>query len=250
MRPPLIGLTTRNSIDPKYGFPQIHSPRTYAQALLRAGAIPVLIPVNLPPALNAELLERLDGLLFTGGGDIDIKYFQGDPHEEIYGIDPERDEHELSLAKFAASQQIPFLGICRGFQVINVALGGTLYTHIHDQLPGALQHSCFPEFPPDHPAHMIEITPNCLLSDLFGSTQAEVNSLHHQGLKTLAPGLEATAAAPDGLVEAFHLPAHPFGLAVQWHPEWMPETPESQAIFGLFAAQAAQHQAVNKKQRM
>ena len=244
MPAPLIGLTTRNSTDPKYGFPLISSPKTYTRALLRAGAIPVLVPVNLPPAMNADLLERLDGLLFTGGGDIDNKYFQGEEHEEIYGIDPERDEHELSLARYAASREIPFLGICRGFQVINVALGGTLYTHIYDQLPGALQHSCFPEFSPDHPAHTIEIKPSSLLSDLIGSTHAEVNSLHHQGLKTIAPGLEALATAPDGLVEAFYLPSHPFGLAVQWHPEWMPDVPEMQAIFRLFAAQAAQYQAV------
>ena len=243
MPAPLIGLTTRNTTDPKYGFPLISSPKTYAQALLRAGAIPVLVPVNLPPAMNAELLVRLDGLLFTGGGDIDNKYFQGEQHEEIYGIDPERDEHELSLARYAASQQVPFLGICRGLQVINVALGGTLYTHIFDQLPGALQHSCFPEFSPDHPAHPIEIKPGSLLSNLFSSTHAEVNSLHHQGVKTLAKGLEALATAPDGLVEAFHLPSHPFGLAVQWHPEWMPDAPEMQAIFRLFAAQAAQVQA-------
>ena len=244
MPAPLIGLTTRNSIDPKYGFPLISSPKTYTKALLHAGAIPVLVPVNLPPEMNIELLERLDGLLFTGGGDIDNKYFQGEEHEEIYGIDPERDEHELSLARFAASREIPFLGICRGFQVINVALGGTLYTHIYDQLPGALQHSCFPEFPPSHPAHTIEIKPGSFLSDLIGSTRAEVNSLHHQGLKTIAPGLEALATAPDGLVEAFRLPSHPFGLAVQWHPEWMPDVPEMQAIFRLFAAQAAQYQAV------
>jgi len=242
MPAPLIGLTTRNTTDPKYGFPLISSPKTYARALLRAGAIPVLVPVNLPPAMNAELLTRLDGLLFTGGGDIDNKYFQGEEHEEIYGIDPERDEHELSLARYAASQQIPFLGICRGLQVINVALGGTLYTHIYDQLPGALQHSCFPEFSPDHPAHPIEIKPGSQLSNLFGSTHAEVNSLHHQGVKTLAKGLEALATSPDGLVEAFHLPSHPFGLAVQWHPEWMPDAPEMQAVFRLFAIQAARYQ--------
>jgi len=249
MPAPLIGLTTRNSIDPKYGFPLISSPKTYAQALLRAGAIPVLVPVNLPPALNTELLERLDGLLFTGGGDIDTAYFQGEAHPEIYGIDLERDEHELSLAKYAASQQIPFLGICRGFQVINVALGGTLYTHIYDQLPGALQHSCFPDFPPHHPAHPIQIQPNSLLSNLFGGTHAEVNSLHHQGAQTLAPGLEPLATAPDGLVEAFQLPSHPFGLAVQWHPEWMPDVAEMQALFSLFAAKAAQYQAVKIEPR-
>lgn len=243
MPAPLIGLTTRNSTDPKYGLPLISSPKTYSEALLRAGAIPVLVPVNLPPAMNAELLGRLDGLLFTGGGDIDNKYFQGEDHAEIYGIDLERDEHELSLVRYAATMEIPFLGICRGFQVINVALGGTLYTHIYDQLPGALQHSCFPEYPPDHPAHTIEVKPNSLLSDLFDSTHAEVNSLHHQGLKTLAPGLEVLATAPDGLVEAFCLPSHPFGLAVQWHPEWMPDAPEMQAIFHRFSAQAAQVQA-------
>jgi putative glutamine amidotransferase len=244
MPAPLIGLTTRNIDDPKYGFPLVSSPKTYTQALIRAGAIPVLVPVNLPQSVQEELLNRLDGIVFTGGGDIDLSYFQGVPHPEVYGIDLERDDNELSLARAAVERRLPFLGICRGLQVINVALGGTLYTHILDQLPGALQHSCFPDFPPNHAAHPLEIKPGSLLSDLVGRTEFRVNSLHHQGIRTLAPGLEALATAPDGLVEAFQLPAHPFGLAVQWHPEWMPEVAEMQAIFSAFTASAVKVQAV------
>jgi putative glutamine amidotransferase len=244
MPAPLIGLTTRNIDEPKYGFPLLSSPKTYSQALIRAGAIPVLVPVNLPPASHEELLHRLDGIVFTGGGDIDLKYFQGLPHSEIYGIDPERDENELSLVKAAVEHELPFLGICRGLQVINVALGGTLFTHILDQLPGALQHSCFPAFPPDYGAHLVEIEPNSILSELLGGTEFKVNSLHHQGINKLAPNLEALAVAPDGLVEAFRLPAHPFGLALQWHPEWMPEVAEMQAIFRAFTHAAGELQAV------
>jgi putative glutamine amidotransferase len=243
MSAPLIGLTTRNIEDPKYGFPLFSAPKTYSQALIRAGAIPVLLPVNLPPNTYPELLNRLDGILFSGGGDIDLNYFQGEPHEKIYGIDLERDEFELSLARYAAKQEIPFLGICRGFQVVNVAMGGTLYTHIYDQLPGALQHDCFPEFPPSHISHPVEVKSGSLLNELIGTTHIKVNSLHHQGARTLAAGLELVATAPDGLVEAFQLPSHPFGIAVQWHPEWMPDVPEMKAIFKGFVHQARKYQA-------
>ena len=240
MSTPLIGLTTRNFNHPKYGLPLISSPKTYSQALVRAGAIPILVPVNLPPDMISQLLKNLDGLLFTGGGDIDLKFFEGDPHPKIYDIDLERDEQELALARAAVSKKIPLLGICRGLQVINVALGGTLYTHINDQLPAALEHSCFPAFPPDHAAHSVAVTPGSLLSEILGTTQIEVNSLHHQGAKTLADGLEVLATAPDGLVEAVQIASHPFGLAVQWHPEWMPAVPEMQAIFSRFASHASQ----------
>lgn len=236
---PLIGLTTRHTSHPTHGWPMLSTPKSYTQALARANALPVLIPLNTPAERLPDLLARLDGIIFTGGGDIETSRFNGQPHEKVYGVDPERDELEMTLIEQVIAAGMPFLGICRGFQVINVALGGTLYTHIYDQLPGALQHSCFPEYPPDHPAHPIEIKPGSLLSNLFDSTHAEVNSLHHQGLKTLAPGLEVLATAPDGLVEAFCLPSHPFGLAVQWHPEWMPDAPEMQAIFRRFTAQAA-----------
>ncbi len=239
MPAPLIGLTTRNTEHPQNKYPLSSSPRTYPTALVKAGAMPVLIPTNLPPESYPDLLHRLDGIIFTGGGDIDLQYFPGEAHPEIYGIDLERDAMEITLSRMAVEAGLPLLGICRGFQVINVALGGTLYTHILDQLPGALEHSCYPAYPPDHLAHNVRLAPGTKLSGIFQADTVQVNSLHHQGANQLAPGLTVAATAPDGLVEAFEIPKHPFGIAVQWHPEWMPEDGNMQRLFRAFVTTAA-----------
>jgi putative glutamine amidotransferase len=240
MPAPLIGLTTRNTDDPNYKFPLISSPKSYTQALIRAGALPVLVPLNLHADQYPAILERLDGMIFTGGGDLHPERYGGQPHPKVGNVDQERDQAELGL--FAAVRQagLPFLGICRGLQVINVALGGTLYEHISDQHPGALEHDCYPAHPTDHLAHPVKIEADSQLAAIVGGTQLQVNSLHHQGMKDLAPGLAPLAWAPDGLLEAYHLPEHPqFGLAIQWHPEWLPEQPQHRAIFSSFI-QAAQ----------
>lgn len=239
MPAPVIGLTTRNTKDLKYEHPLVSSPKTYPTALIKAGAIPVLIPTNLTPDTYPELLARLDGIVFTGGGDIDIAYFQGEPHPEIYGIDEERDRQELTLVRMAVETGLPILGICRGIQVINVALGGTLYTHILDQLPDALEHSCFPANPPDYPAHEVTLAAGTKLAGIFQAEKLQVNSLHHQGVDQLAPGLVPAATAPDGLLEACELPDHPFAVAVQWHPEWMPDDEKMQQLFRAFVTAAA-----------
>jgi putative glutamine amidotransferase len=137
---------------------------------------------------------------------------------------------------------LPFMGICRGIQLINVALGGDLYTHISDQLPGALEHACFPQYPPEHLAHPVEVKPGSRLAQSLGSsTMIQVNSLHHQGIRTLAPEAIPLAWAPDGLVEAIQVPGNPYGLAVQWHPEWLPEDPNAQALFAAFIETTRQY---------
>jgi len=240
MPAPLIGLTTRNTIDPKYNFPLISSPKSYTQALIRAGALPVLVPLNLPRAQYAAVLDRLDGMIFTGGGDMHPERYGGQGHPKVGNVDPERDEAELGLFAAVGQAGLPFLGICRGFQVINVALGGTLYQHISDQHPNALSHDCYPAHPTDYIAHPVRIKADSPLAKIVGAAELQVNSLHHQGVKDIAPELEPLAWAPDGLLEAYQLPGHPhFGLAVQWHPEWLPEQPQHQAIIRSFV-QAAQ----------
>jgi putative glutamine amidotransferase len=131
----------------------------------------------------------------------------------------------------AVERNLPFLGICRGCQVINVALGGTLFTDIEAQKPDALKHDWFPHHPRDHRPHALQVEPGSLLSGLLGADNPQVNSLHHQGIDLLAPALKASAHAPDSLVEALELPGHPFGLGVQWHPEWLPDDPTMRALF-------------------
>ncbi len=231
---PLIGVTTRASFSQLYQIEMISSPRTYCEALIRAGGVPVLIPLNLPQEVAHELLARLDGVVFTGGGDIARERFGGDDHEAIYDVDPQRDAIELGLVQELAGRDQPFLGICRGLQIMNVAFGGSLYTHILEQMPNAQEHSFFPGHPWDYRAHAVQVAEGTRLAEIVGEPILQVNSLHHQGVRELAAGLKAAAHAPDGLVEAVELPEHRFGLAVQWHPEWLPDDPQMQAIFSRF----------------
>lgn len=240
MPQPLIGITTRRLVEQKYDIPMAATPMSYTGAVSRAGGLPVLIPLDSPLDHIKPLLTRLDGLLLTGGGDIDIHSFNGEAHDEVYDVDTQRDALEFELVRQVLQTRIPLLAICRGCQVVNVALGGTLYTHISDQLDGALAHSSPPDLPWHHVAHTVSVQEGSLLASIIGLDKLEVNSLHHQGVAQVAEGLNVTARAPDGLVEALELPGHPFALAVQWHPEWMPDSLPMQHIFSAFvrAAQA------------
>jgi len=233
---PIIGLTTRKALTPA-GLPVVMVQHTYIHAIIQAGGTPILIPSDLPKARWRELHQRLDGILFTGGGDIALEHFNGQPHPKVDGVDEARDVLELDLAHSAAEAGTPFLGICRGLQVANVALGGTLYTDIYDQATGALNHSYENTDPlkeRTHLVHAIRIEANSRIRDILGASLLQVNSLHHQGIKDLAPGLQATAFAPDGIIEAIELPDHRFGIAVQWHPEWLTDDESAQRLFKAF----------------
>jgi putative glutamine amidotransferase len=239
---PIIGLTTRKDLTPG-GLPAVMAQQSYIHAIIQAGGAPVLIPSDLPEAGWRELHGRLDGILFTGGGDIAIEHFGGQPHPKVAEVDEARDALELGLARSAAESGTPFLGICRGIQVVNVALGGTLYTDIFDQLEGALDHSCADADLPEgrtrliHPVHIDE---DSQVGQIIRVSDLQVNSLHHQGIKDLAPGLRTVGFAPDGLIEAVEISNHPFAIAVQWHPEWLTKHESAQRLFKAFvdAAQA------------
>ena len=231
---PLIGVTSRNDVNPTYNNPIVSSPKSYLLALVRAGALPTLLPPNLPLDSLDDLLSHLDGIVFTGGGDIETARFKGVDHDEVYDVDPERDEFEIQLVLKASERELPFLGICRGHQVVNVAFGGKLYTHIIDQLDNALSHRYVQGEPFDKYAHSVNLEVDSTLAAILGETEFQVNSLHHQGVEVVGGGLKPVAWAPDGLVEALELPGHPFSLSVQWHPEWLPEDPRSQALFKAF----------------
>lgn len=240
MSAPLIGVIA--SFSPAEGSRagQFTVGEAYLKAVINAGGLPVIIAPALSGQPLRALFARLDGILFTGGGDIDPQRFAGLPHPRVYGIEPERDLLEIELVQLAAGQGKPFLGICRGIQVVNVAMGGTLYTDIADQHSEQIKHDNFPGVPRGYLAHTVRVEAGSRLADILGSQQVAVNSLHHQGLQHLAPALHAAACAPDQLVEAVELPNHPFGLAVQWHPEWLQEEPAQRALFRALveAAQA------------
>ena len=229
---PLIGITTRNNKDSD-GHPVTALQHSYINAIVQAGGMPVLVPSMLVEEDFLDLYSRLEGILFSGGGDVSLEYFNGINHPRIGEVDQRRDTTEISLMRTAVKDGKPILGICRGAQVMNVALGGTLYTHIPDQLKGALDHA----YPGDlrcvlvHPVNVDETTRS---AKIFGETLLNVNSLHHQGLKDIAPGLRATGYAPDGLVEVVEIPDHPYAMSVQWHPEWLTDQLPMQRLFKSF----------------
>ena len=242
MTPPLIGITTYRTNN-SAGNPILALGENYVQAISQAGGIPVLVPLGLPEAQLTSLTARLDGFLFSGGGDLDPARFGMESRPEVKGVDPDRDRVEIQMVQTAVSEGLPFLGICRGLQVINVALGGTLYMHIADEHPQAIKHDYSSDWPRDHLPHSVRVDPDSRLAAILGTTTPGVNSLHHQGIRDLAAGLQATGWAPDDLIEAIELPDHRFGLAVQWHPEWLTNQAAAKrpvrALFRTFVEAAA-----------
>jgi len=235
---PIIGITTNQSTNAN-GQPTIMLMQAYVNAVIQAGGVPVLIPSLIAEDGWDAVYSRLDGILFSGGGDIALEHSPGEPHPRIDGVDLLRDSVELKLARAAASDGKPFLGICRGCQVLNVALGGTLYTHIPDQLPNALDHS-YPGNMRTILVHEIKLEEGTHTAEIHGEPILKVNSLHHQGLKNIASSLRVAGIAPDGLVEAIELPDHPFGLAVQWHPEWLTDQASTRNLFRKFVEAAGE----------
>jgi putative glutamine amidotransferase len=206
-----------------------------------AGGEPVLIPSDLDEAALYACFSGLDGLILSGGGDVDPALYGMISIPEIGGVDADRDRTELRLAHWALAEQKPLFGICRGLQVLNVACGGALYRDVGEHA-GALQHTYYPDYPHDFLAHPVAITPDSRLAAILGATTTQVNSLHHQACRTMAPALRVVAAAPDGIVEAAEVVDHRFALAVQWHPEALPEAAESKALFGALVAASGQVQ--------
>jgi putative glutamine amidotransferase len=235
-RPPVVGIicSTFQSEQPQPSA-RLGQNQTYVRAVSRPGAAPLLIPqVTDPPRLRA-LYDLLDGLLLPGGADVDPAHYGERVHEKCRTITPERDETELPLAQWAMDEGKPLLAICRGIQVLNVALGGSLYQDIQAQIPGVERHDWYPGYPRDHCPHTVAITPDSHLAAILETDTLPVNSLHHQSLKDIAPGLVVTARAPDGVVEAVEASEHPFAVAVQWHPEELADQdPRAQHLFNAF----------------
>lgn len=235
---PLIGITTSRTTN-QIGTAQTSVNEDYIRAITDADGSPLLIPNNINLENLEDLVIKLDGIMFSGGGDIDPGAYGSQYHPKVNGIDHTRDQLELDLFKIVHQKEIPYLGICRGLQIVNVALGGTLYEDISDQRPGSLQHQTPKKFPRDHLAHTVIIDSDNLLERNFNDKQVKVNSMHHQGIKTLAPRLKPIAYAPDGLIEACEQIDHRFGVCVQWHPECIPDDANMQQLFKSFILAAA-----------
>ncbi len=212
---PLIGLTVGRDLPDRPEF--LHLRRSYPRAIEAAGGVPVL----LPPVERAEsvrrVFEALDGIVFPGGVDVGPDRYGAPSVHPTTHVDAVLDELELSVARLAAQSEKPVLGICRGHQVLNVALGGTLVQDLPTEMPGPVVHR--QAGPRDAVSHPIEVDQESRLGTAFGACRFEVNSFHHQGVKDLAPSLKPVAWSPDGLVEGFESTEHPWLLAVQFHPE-------------------------------
>lgn len=236
---PLIGITTTRSVK-SADSPTYRVNKPYKESITAAGGTYELIPMNLTAEDLDALLLHLDGILFTGGSDVDPKYYGGQPHPKVGRIDPDRDRAEIHLVHQVVNHGMPFLGICRGIQVLNIALGGTLHEDLPGQFPSHIQHDNH-GIRRDFLAHTVRLEPASSLAKILGDQNAPVNSLHHQGLRQVAPGLRPTAYSPDSLVEAVELEAHPFGLAVQWHPEELQSYEGMRQLFKTFIQSCQPH---------
>jgi putative glutamine amidotransferase len=198
----------------------------YVQAVLAAGGLPVLLPPVLAPADAVELFDDCDGLLLTGGEDIDPALYGAKPHPKLGTIDRRRDDNELALIEAARARERPTLGICRGIQILNVAFGGTLWQDLPSERPGPIDHD--PHGPRDVRSHPVDIRAGCRIAAIVGSGRHEVNSLHHQGLDRIGKGLVVVATSPDGLVEGVES-ADPeeWLIGVEWHPEELVRDPDA-----------------------
>jgi gamma-glutamyl-gamma-aminobutyrate hydrolase PuuD len=233
---PLIGITPSlgDASMPHGTFARYTLARTYTDAVSTAGGVPVILPLDGSPE---EVVDRLDGLVLSGGGDIDPTHY-GDAaiHPATYGISEERDAFEITVVVAALERDMPVLCICRGIQVLNVALGGTLLQHIPDDVPGEIGHRQQDRGLGRHDlGHTVRLAPGPhLLRSIVNTGTIEVNSFHHQAAGIVGSGLQRVATSDDGVIEALWLPAKRFVLGVQWHPEMIAGTQEDHAA--LFSA--------------
>ncbi len=241
---PIIGITANYSTKDTFGISEgIGAIKQewqlladdYIYSIEAAGGIPVILPVLKDLDILSDLLNRLDGIIFTGGKDIDPNFYGQYPTKELGQLIPERDRFEIELAKLALSKSdIPILGICRGCQLLTVATEGTLFQDMKYQKSTLFNHACM-NSPKHHPIHTAKVDANSLIHDVFNKDQLNVNSFHHQAVDQLGKGFRVTMSADDDTVEAIEMSPDRYVVGIQWHPEMMTkEHPEYLKIFTDF----------------
>ena len=235
-RPPLIGLPTL-AIPPSVKPARFGVNQSYVRALVDAGCAPVLIPIIEDDELHA-IYQRLDGIVFPGGADIAPREYGEAPIKELIDVEAPRDRTELTLARWAFADELPTLGICRGQQLLNVALGGSLYQDLRHQGVTQVEHSGADGRARTALVHQVCLDPDSRLAQLIDETTVEVNSLHHQAVKAVAPPLRVTGRSEDGVIEALESADHRFLISVQWHPEEIADLPWVRRLFTGFARAA------------
>ena len=214
---PLIGITSSMNDEET----RISVNRNFQDVLLKAGAMPVLLPITADADALAAMMEQCDGFVFSGGDDIDPRRYGEQPRPVCGSITPERDDCEIPLVKMLHERHDkPVLAICRGIQALNVGMGGTLYQDVASDFgKPVLAHR--QKMLGRYSSHSIELSEGSLIHQIMQNGTIDVNSFHHQAVAKVAPGMKATAYAPDGMIEAIESTTHPFFLGVQWHPEIM-----------------------------
>jgi len=236
---PVIGITTQTLEEIPDELPRcwIMSQR-YVKTLIASGAIPWIVPLLDDEETLRAIYDRVDGVFFPGGVDIDPDSYKEERTEACGRVDPDRDKTELMLAKWAIEDRKPILAVCRGAQLLSVAAGGTLYQDIGAEYPDAIKHDYFPKkgiHTRQDLVHPVDVVPNTRLSRLLGTGSVLVNSMHHQGIKKLAPTLAPNAFAPDGLIEGVESTDENFVVGVQWHPEDLADLdPTMRRLFDAF----------------
>ncbi|MFT4412272.1 gamma-glutamyl-gamma-aminobutyrate hydrolase family protein [Fredinandcohnia humi] len=212
MGKPIIGVTSHVELDHKHSLAN-----DYLQAIIQAGGIPVILPIGIDEDIS-QIVDIIDGLVVTGGGDIDPTLFGEEPHPKLGTISPGRDSLEIAIINKMLMENKPILAICRGIQILNIAVGGDMYQDIYSQTENELlQHS--QKATRYHLAHFVKAKENSLLANIAGEAQFKVNTYHHQAVRHIPLPLTVSGVASDGIIEAIESTEHTFVLGVQWHPE-------------------------------
>lgn len=236
---PIIGIPCHAGELAETGRPIYYNNRAYIRAVESAGGVPILIPVFDDLDELHPLLPRLDGLLLSGGIDVDPRNYQEEPHPLLGETNAQLDALELFMARWAFRENIPTLGVCRGMQVLNVALGGSLYQDLGEQFPGSLRHPNW-DMPRDTITHTIFVDAGSRMEQIFGEREIPANSLHHQAIKTPGEGVRLTGYAADGVPELLEVSGHRFMMATQCHPEEIySSVPAWARLFSSFVAACA-----------
>lgn len=255
-RLPVIGIVPSQNTSEK----MVSFPERYANAIIKAGGAPLLLPLSGNPHVYETLFPLIDGFVLTGGNDIDpARYGAIRDSGKIDEHTPEREELEYLILSYAYRFDLPLMGICRGMQMINVCLGGTLYRDLGDQFPGVVREgindkdSNLPRLvhwqpkPYSEPTHPVTVLCNSKLGKLLGAREIMVNSMHHQGICDLSTRVDAVAFAPDGLVEAIEVRDKGFMIGVQWHPEFFTGRHRMECVFDALIEAATRMHARSKE---
>ena len=241
MTRPVIGITCSRSVEGRWsdyslGHFTEFAFDAYSQAVLHCGGAPVLVPISQNKNSLQAICSSLDGVILSGGPDINPRFYRSEPHNGLKDVDEAQDEMEIALTRHALAADMPILGICRGLQLLNVAMGGNLYQDIPQQVAGAINHS--PRADRSIVTHNVQIESGTRLHGILKRRSLWVNSKHHQAVKEPASGLVVSAVASDGIVEALEDPRRPFVLAIQWHPEglWHKDLSAKRLFKALIAA--------------